>query len=667
MLLGQCLVLPAENLVVYNEQSIRLEPKVMQVLMVLGENVGNSVSRQQLIDDAWSGRSITDDAITRCISILRRLFDKQLAVPISIETVSKVGYRLELGEQKTHFKASSIINLAFVAAILLIVVAILLLNTKTQAPEQYRLERLLVSDKAERQAAFSNDDELLAYTIAAGPGQRDLYIRELQGDGVSKLTEETGISHQPVFSPDSTRIAFARGKPQGDCEILSISIYGGRETRHGSCEPGGVSDLEWTPDGASLIYVDRPRNAHAGTLKQIDLASGETRVLINNEMGVDDMALSPDGKSLAITRYRALGVEDLSWRPLNSDAPFQQVTHDKLKIHGIAWSPDNRRLYFSSNRLGPFQLWSVDRDGTDLRLIPEALHGGDAIALSMLGVIALERWTERSEIIRKEFDPTFSRSVLIPDKGVNWDARLSVDGKHLAFVSDRSGAAEIWIQNKTETYKLTNYQGPWVLSPRWSPVANKLTFVVPLDGRYQLQVLDVDTQQVEKIESLPNAFSPSWSDDGASIVIAVEEMGQWNLHQFNLADQSAQQLTHHGGKRGQIDDSDDWLYFSKADQAGIWRKSLNEDAEEVLLTEKLAPVDWNNWQLLDNTLYYVTRGENSKPQLWGMDTLTLEATFVTELDKLLYFSGINVTPDHDAVLYSRITEEDADINLLYPQ
>jgi adenylate cyclase len=69
-----------------------LEPRVMQVLVALARRRGEVVSRDELIAACWSGRTVGEDAINRCIAALRRLSDS--LGEFSVETIARVGYRL---------------------------------------------------------------------------------------------------------------------------------------------------------------------------------------------------------------------------------------------------------------------------------------------------------------------------------------------------------------------------------------------------------------------------------------------------------------------------------------------------------------------------------------------------------------------------------------------
>ncbi len=71
-----------------------VEPKVMDVLLALARQSGEVVSRQDLLDDIWSGVIVTDDVLTRCISELRTLLGDTGKTRAYIRTIPKRGYSL---------------------------------------------------------------------------------------------------------------------------------------------------------------------------------------------------------------------------------------------------------------------------------------------------------------------------------------------------------------------------------------------------------------------------------------------------------------------------------------------------------------------------------------------------------------------------------------------
>jgi tetratricopeptide (TPR) repeat protein len=83
---------PATLEVLGDEGREVLEPRIMQVLVALARSADEVVSRDALNALCWGGRIVGDDALTRCISRLRRLADRFGG--FAIETVPRVGYRL---------------------------------------------------------------------------------------------------------------------------------------------------------------------------------------------------------------------------------------------------------------------------------------------------------------------------------------------------------------------------------------------------------------------------------------------------------------------------------------------------------------------------------------------------------------------------------------------
>jgi DNA-binding winged helix-turn-helix (wHTH) protein/TolB-like protein/cytochrome c-type biogenesis protein CcmH/NrfG len=75
-------------------ETVRLEPKVMEVLMALAGRAGQAVSREELLAAVWPGVVVGDEALTQSIIKLRRALGDNPRSPTYIETISKRGYRL---------------------------------------------------------------------------------------------------------------------------------------------------------------------------------------------------------------------------------------------------------------------------------------------------------------------------------------------------------------------------------------------------------------------------------------------------------------------------------------------------------------------------------------------------------------------------------------------
>jgi len=92
--LGEWSVYPDQGLLVGLKSESHLEPKVMEVLIYLAERQDQVVRRDDLINDVWHGTFVTDEVLSRAISLLRTCLGDDRMTPYYIQTLPKVGYRL---------------------------------------------------------------------------------------------------------------------------------------------------------------------------------------------------------------------------------------------------------------------------------------------------------------------------------------------------------------------------------------------------------------------------------------------------------------------------------------------------------------------------------------------------------------------------------------------
>jgi len=92
--IGRLTVSPSACRVAGASNARALQPRVMQVLVALAQAGGEVVTRERLIELAWNGVVVGDDAITRAIGQLRRLAEWDEARSFEIRTVSSIGYAL---------------------------------------------------------------------------------------------------------------------------------------------------------------------------------------------------------------------------------------------------------------------------------------------------------------------------------------------------------------------------------------------------------------------------------------------------------------------------------------------------------------------------------------------------------------------------------------------
>src|SRR5438093_5492833 len=91
---GEWTVAPSRNLLMRGDEQVRVEPRVMDVLVHLAQQADQPVSKEELIERVWNGRYVGDDVLTVTIYGLRKALGDDARRPRYIETVSRRGYRL---------------------------------------------------------------------------------------------------------------------------------------------------------------------------------------------------------------------------------------------------------------------------------------------------------------------------------------------------------------------------------------------------------------------------------------------------------------------------------------------------------------------------------------------------------------------------------------------
>lgn len=97
--LGKWKVLPSDNCIVYGEETVKIEPKAMALLLVLVKADGEIVSRSEIFEQVWKNQIVADHVLYNVIANLRKALQDDHNSRPYISTVPKKGYRLLLKAQ----------------------------------------------------------------------------------------------------------------------------------------------------------------------------------------------------------------------------------------------------------------------------------------------------------------------------------------------------------------------------------------------------------------------------------------------------------------------------------------------------------------------------------------------------------------------------------------
>jgi Tol biopolymer transport system component/DNA-binding winged helix-turn-helix (wHTH) protein len=507
--LGRTQVRPAA-LEIEGPHGVRaLEPRVMKVLVALHRGLGVAVSREALGEQAWGGRIVSDDALTRCVVQLRKALSPDPT--IALETIPTIGYRLQADENpvaspaiaaRPRHRPRLIIAAGLAAVALALALGAWLW---TNRPQTWTVSdfRPLTSERGfKTHPALSADGRQVAYANAELPfAPRDIHLRGTAGGEAAPVTSGPDDDFAPSWSPDGSRIAFLRWSPDGGCAVMAAVVPRGGEQRLAPCRAAQAHPT-WLDD-TTLVIADNPAGSDASRLFALDVTSGAMRALTSppaEALGDSEPQASPDGRFVAFRRTLRYGSDEIVLFDSRSGRE-RALTRDGWKAAGYVWSPDSRHLFYASNRDGALGLWRIDvrERGAE----PEQVSLGLGVtsflrmAADRTGNVVVELARPRSGLVSLGPDGEVRRRVTTTSN--DWDPMEGPDGAFV-HVSDRAGAPEIWIsQPDGRATRLTSGVGSYVFAPTWSPDGQTVAFVVVNGRRSDLYTVARDGSRLQRL------------------------------------------------------------------------------------------------------------------------------------------------------------------------
>lgn len=584
--------------------TLTLEPKVNAVLCYLLMSPEHFASHQQLLNHVWQGRVVSDSALQRAISQLRKAFAQLLPGQTVVHTLNKSGYKLEItaipeAKTKTAIISVNLPNtllqnlLLSGAGLLAILITLFWLYYPTTKPPVLTAVPVSSLPGLEYNLTGSLDKKLLYFHYQQ---QSELVLQD--GDLIKRIETPTALNFAAI-SPDGQQLAVRL--QHASCQVALTKLSDNIRTEHltqlFNCTADSQLKLFWSPDQSGLYYRQRLDKSKPYQWYFYNFANKQhTQLSLNPDVigsnGDLAMALSTDNQLFAIARYKSAQQTALIIFQRDS---LQQLSNTILPvpIQAIAWH-SAQQLILASNE----QLYRYDLQTQSLSLLH---HAGDYINSIFVNddelYYAVSRqygdiWQYNLADSSAEQLHSSSRHDAMP--------RLSPDQNKLAFLSTRQGPYQIWLSHNDEAPRLLAdiLPTPGFVRLDWSADSRYLYYSQQF-AVYQVDSSTGDTQQILNSERQVFNVHP---DANGGLLYSSSLSGDWQLWHFNPLTQQHRQLTTNGGYSGAVVGNQ--LFYSKYHQDGLWLRNL-DTAEEQLLIDDFNKVNWLNWQLNgDNIVFY---------------------------------------------------------------
>ena len=216
------------------------------------------------------------------------------------------------------------------------------------------------------QPAWSPDGRRIAFWSNIG-GQRDLWTIPADGGTPVAITADPATDWSPEWSPDGRSLYFSTDRG-GNMNVWRVAI-GADGTPAGDPEPvtrsfsrAGYARITADSSRLSVMAYTRSFEVLVAPFDAAALRVGASTSFRTSSLGW--CSPSPDGGWLVCT---ARGAQEDIVLVRSDGSETIRLMDDAPKDRNPTWSPDGRRITFMSARSGRYELWSVGRDGSDLR------------------------------------------------------------------------------------------------------------------------------------------------------------------------------------------------------------------------------------------------------------------------------------------------------------
>jgi serine/threonine protein kinase len=368
-----------------------------------------------------------------------------------------------------------------------------------------------------------------------------------------RLTSDSGLTTDPVLSPDGKLIAYASDRGgEGNLYFWRHQLTTGEAIRLTS-DPADESEPAFSPDGGQIAFRSE---RDGGGIYVVSTFGGEPRLIA--KLGRRPR-FSPDGKHIAywIGRWytgKAFFVPSFGGAPTAVQPGFASVLYP-------IWSPDGKYLLF----LGARSLKDIPGDAFDWWIAP--WNGGPAIRTEAFDLFRRQRLVEgRPSLVapadwagdhiffsaksddvtnlwRLSFSPSTRKAIGLPQRltsGTSLEVKPSVlSGDRIVFASLTQNL-NIWslpIEAERgrvigEGQRLT--YGAHDAHTSLSADGKKLVFLSTRSGNPDVWMKDLETGKETALTATPlTEEQPEITADGARVCYMVFEGQKWSIHEMS--------------------------------------------------------------------------------------------------------------------------------------
>ena len=595
---------------------IEIEPKIFQLLCYFCQKPNTPISREELIEHVWEGRTVSDAAINRAISELRKAFgaeNKNI-----IQTVSKVGYKfvaeLDVSEtpsikskndhhpvysNRTPYKFWAFSTLFLVAAI---IIFISLFESDKNSTVQLTEHAPVTSDiGSEFKPRVAKENTTLVYLAKANAESfPQVWLQQTDDQTIQVTFDKHYYLSAIQIAPKKVVASRFNNLDDRDCEIVLININNNQTTKLHDCAKRANTHLVFNSKENKILFNYRKdlqspfyvASLHLDTkrLQQITIPNPN-----GNMKGDHLFELSPSEELLATLEYMSDGKSQL--KLVNTTATPSIKTFSKFSnASGLTWV--NEKELIITSGLG---LERVNIETWESNVILERDN---------LAQATYQQKNKKLYYVRGQYEGNIYQVSLVepsdeaPTKLTHssFSNQLPIyanTNNDFIFVSTIAGKFNLQLSTQKSALQFPEPINN-IGTLKWSPddsfivaTINSKLFLFDLQSKIW-KALPLSVQNIHHVSVVNNN----------QVVVSSDHSGDWQLWLVDLTTFASEQLTRTGGYSSQIGPNSTYIYYTKFAHDGLYKAKISDWQEEQVST-RVKVKDWNSWTIKQSTLYFI--------------------------------------------------------------
>ncbi|MBB1481731.1 winged helix-turn-helix domain-containing protein [Pseudoalteromonas sp. SG41-2] len=541
----------------FDKQVVTLEPQVFAVLMYLIEHHERYISMDELHENLWKDRCVSDAAVRRIISKIRLVLNDDHKNPKYLQSLSKRGYKLicpvskfstlSVSEDSKKLSSTESNNTKKTKTFLLFAIIALLISLayfiyENIDDESHVVTKVIDSIISEKKAlVVSNDGRFIAFTSKLRRGNDyQIYLKDQDSQTVKVLVDDTRLPGGLAFSRDGNYLFFSDNV--GDAASLKRVALKSKEYEIDVLVTHFyfISDVFIDENESKVIYFSAQKSRESAMLIykfNTDAGLVEEVTSVSQKGEHDSRAdISPDSGKLVVLRvYMDSKRNFIRVLDLKAGSVLFQYDQNEV-IYDVHWLDDEHIVLLDDKKLAKINVKTGRLD--EIATTGQGIISLDVVIPNMLFAI---RDTYGISTITEKKLPLSNFKDIELFHGEQSGQRRIVDyqplGDKVWAIEKLKGISDLASYKKQKPKEKVVFLSTKKSLELIAPSLSGQYVLIKLQGRIAiLNTLNNNLTDISKVDELIGDIA--FSEDEKSILYTRKSNGEWLVFEYSIKEET---------------------------------------------------------------------------------------------------------------------------------